>query len=147
MSYADKFLDPRWQKRRLEVLQRDDWSCTYCGDQETTLHVHHRWYDGEPWEAPLNALTTLCAECHEVEQRSWRQEGARLLRSLARDGGMLSENLEELVDAVERVIFTAHPFIVWSAICQAIKNPEVQGTLVEAVESWVKAGRSGEVAP
>ncbi len=30
MTYAEQLKDPRWQKRRLEILQRDEWRCL-CG--------------------------------------------------------------------------------------------------------------------
>lgn len=63
-NYAEKLTDPRWQKKRLEVLSRDGWSCQRCSDTSSTLHVHHKRYTGEPWDAPLEDLVTLCAECH-----------------------------------------------------------------------------------
>ena len=67
-AYREKLMDPRWQKRRLQVLERDGWTCGVCGDTETTLHVHHRWYEGgDPWDAPDEALVTMCKECHEED--------------------------------------------------------------------------------
>jgi 5-methylcytosine-specific restriction endonuclease McrA len=69
-NYSDKLKDPRWQKKRLEILSRDNFTCKCCGDNESTLHVHHLIYSsGNPWEAPDNTLETLCASCHE-----WREE-------------------------------------------------------------------------
>jgi hypothetical protein len=68
--YQTKLQDPRWQKNRLLVLERDDWSCTKCQDNSTTLHVHHIKYEPgkEPWDYPLSNFVTLCADCHrEVE--------------------------------------------------------------------------------
>ena len=67
---AAKYKDPRWQKRRLEILERDDWACQKCFDPDSTLHVHHRYYekDKEPWEYPDDALITLCEDCHEGEK-------------------------------------------------------------------------------
>ena len=68
MTYAEKLKDPRWQKKRLEILQRDGFSCWWCGDKETTLHVHHTEYiGGNPWETPDIFLTTVCQDCHEIE--------------------------------------------------------------------------------
>ena len=68
MTYSEKLRDPRWQKKRLEIFNRDKWACIKCGDMETELHVHHIKYEGEPWEAPNELLVTLCAHCHiEVE--------------------------------------------------------------------------------
>ena len=65
-TYAEKLMDPRWQRKRLEVLQRDDFTCQGCYSKETTLHVHHRHYerDKDPWDYDLDDLTTVCADCH-----------------------------------------------------------------------------------
>lgn len=70
-QYAGKLRDPRWQKLRLEVMQRDDWSCQICRDKTKTLNVHHRWYEPsqEPWEATSEQLVTLCEDCHEKESK------------------------------------------------------------------------------
>lgn len=67
-TYFEKLQDPRWQKKRLEVFKRDNFTCRDCGNAESTLHVHHCAYCGNPWEAPLSVLLTLCAECHEFRQ-------------------------------------------------------------------------------
>ena len=61
----DQYKNPRWQKKRLHVLERDNWTCRACGDAESTLHVHHRAYHGSPWETPDEMLQTLCESCHE----------------------------------------------------------------------------------
>lgn len=66
-SYAQKLRDPRWQKKRLEILQRDSWTCVKCGDDQLELHVHHKRYvrNVEPWDYPDKDLETLCDECHK----------------------------------------------------------------------------------
>lgn len=68
-AYLAKLRDPRWQRRRLEILNRDEFTCQSCFDTESTLHVHHRYYvkDSEPWEYPDHFLITLCISCHEFE--------------------------------------------------------------------------------
>ncbi len=68
-TYSDKLKDPRWQKKRLEVLERDGWACRYCGDTKNTLHVHHVLYlsGREPWEYELGVLLTSCKSCHPSE--------------------------------------------------------------------------------
>lgn len=70
-TYAEKLKDPRWQRKRLEILQRDDFTCVACGDKEEALHVHHGFYrrNCEPWDYPSESLWTLCEACHEEEQR------------------------------------------------------------------------------
>ena len=66
-SYAAKFKDPRWQKKRLEVLQQYGFSCQECGAEEQELHVHHkRYYAGrEPWEYKDTEMMVLCNDCHQ----------------------------------------------------------------------------------
>ncbi len=41
MKYSEKLKDPRWQKKRLEIFQRDEFHCQQCGDGENTLCVHY----------------------------------------------------------------------------------------------------------
>jgi hypothetical protein len=65
-SYSQKLRDPRWQKRRLEVLQTQEWTCVCCSAQEKTFHVHHKHYvqGREPWEYDDDQLAVLCESCH-----------------------------------------------------------------------------------
>lgn len=70
-SYSAKLKDPRWQRKRLEVMERDKFTCQICGDTETSLQVHHIKYQKgkEPWDYPNDLLVTLCKHCHvEVEE-------------------------------------------------------------------------------
>lgn len=66
IPYWEKLKDPRWQKKRLEIMSRDEFCCQSCGDSENPLSVHHRYYVSgrEPWEYPGFALRTLCESCH-----------------------------------------------------------------------------------
>lgn len=65
MKYSDKLRDPRWQRKRLEAMQRDDFTCQACRSKTQTLNVHHFRYNGNPWDAALADLETLCETCHE----------------------------------------------------------------------------------
>jgi len=71
-NYAAERLDPRWQKKRLEILQRDAFKCTECGDEQSTLHVHHRYYvkGRKCWQYPMFAFTSLCEKCHNATHDS-----------------------------------------------------------------------------
>jgi hypothetical protein len=64
------YRDPRWQKKRLEVLERAEWCCQACGDDEKELHVHHAYYTGnkKPWEYPDDSLSALCDACHKYAE-------------------------------------------------------------------------------
>ena len=67
MKYSEKLKSPKWQKKRLEILQRDNFTCICCGDTETELHVNHLKYSGEPWEAKNENLETVCKVCHKLK--------------------------------------------------------------------------------
>jgi 5-methylcytosine-specific restriction endonuclease McrA len=65
MTYSEKLKDPSWQRKRLEILQRDGFTCRNCKCKDKTLHVHHVVYiqGYEPWDYD-QTLLTLCEDCH-----------------------------------------------------------------------------------
>lgn len=65
-NYIEKLKDPRWQKKRLEIFNRDKWKCTECGRDDLELHIHHKNYHFAPWQAPSEELRTLCVSCHTI---------------------------------------------------------------------------------
>jgi len=87
-EYLQKLRDPKWQRRRLEIMQRDEFACTKCDDTTSTLNVHHKYYrfGAEPWEYPDEALVTLCETCHQEEtelagvRRGYEREIVELIR-------------------------------------------------------------------
>lgn len=66
-TYSEKLRDPRWQRMRLDVMQRDNFACQDCGDKTKTLAVHHAYYvtGRNPWMYPAWSLSTLCDDCHK----------------------------------------------------------------------------------
>ena len=76
-SYQNLLSSPKWQRKRLEVLNKSNFTCEVCGDNEATLHVHHKRYvnKARPWDTPDELLISLCESCH-------KQEHARLPISL-----------------------------------------------------------------
>lgn len=75
-TYSELLKDPRWQKKRLEILQLDHWQCRKCNDKNNTLHVHHLYYikGNNPWEYENDALITLCEDCHgKAASVNWQQ--------------------------------------------------------------------------
>lgn len=69
-SYQQKLSDPRWQKKRLEIFNRDNWACTNCGETKLELHAHHELYSGEPWEVSSDLIKTLCHLCHTNKHKA-----------------------------------------------------------------------------
>ena len=71
-DFFEKYKDPRWQKKRLEKMKDADFSCEMCGDKESTLNVHHKYYiqGNEPWQYDDISLVVLCEDCHNQEHES-----------------------------------------------------------------------------
>lgn len=69
MTYAETLKDPRWQRKRLEMLQSANFECNCCGANDKTLHVHHRQYfkGRMVWDYGSNELDVLCEDCHKEE--------------------------------------------------------------------------------
>jgi hypothetical protein len=67
--YKEKLLDPRWQKKRLFIFNRDNFTCQLCQDKDSTLHIHHKKYYGEPWDVGNSDLITLCSYCHLLVEK------------------------------------------------------------------------------
>ena len=70
MSYFDQLKHPFWQKKRLFILERDNFCCCICSDTETELQVHHKEYiSGRlAWQYDDSNLQTLCKFCHMVAE-------------------------------------------------------------------------------
>lgn len=68
MNYLDLLKSPMWQKKRLQIMSRDNFSCKGCGATDEKLNVHHIRYaeNCKPWEYDNKLLTTLCDKCHSV---------------------------------------------------------------------------------
>lgn len=84
MNYTELLKDPRWQKKRLEIMQRDGFACALCMDETSTLHVHHKKYKSgcAPWEYEDKYLITLCDSCHG------KQHGGSAPRSTENTGSV-----------------------------------------------------------
>lgn len=69
MTYEEKLLHPKWQKKKAEILARDNHTCRSCGATEITLHAHHLFYikDTDPWDYKDDSLITYCEICHNTE--------------------------------------------------------------------------------
>lgn len=61
---------PKWQKKRLEILEREDFTCEICGSTDKQLHIHHNYYEPKlkPWEYDSDTLHCLCCDCHLEEK-------------------------------------------------------------------------------
>jgi hypothetical protein len=98
-TYSEKLRDPRWQKKRLEIMQRDNFTCQRCQSTADTLAVHHLSYERgkAPWDYPNEVLVTLCEHCHtyEREQRPLTEKALLLVLS-----DFMVDDLEALSEAM-----------------------------------------------
>ena len=103
-GYSELLKDPRWQRKRLEILDRDNFKCACCGDDKETLHVHHKWYQKglKPWEYKGPCLVTLCESCHTMEH-SLKESGINaLIRAYLSNGYMYSELIDVAYDLCDK---------------------------------------------
>lgn len=134
--YSEKLRDPRWQKRRLEIMQRDKFSCQFCMADDITLNVHHRWYERgkEPWEACDDALVTLCENCHKRETEARQSTEDRLLRILRKS--FFCDALNSIADAFHYTDFDCEPEIFASALDHFLIEPENVKKMVDDYLAW-----------
>lgn len=71
-TYWEKLQDPRWQKKRLEVLESFNWECYGCKTKGDKLNVHHFWYETgkDPWDYENECYVAVCDKCHEVSHEA-----------------------------------------------------------------------------
>jgi len=131
VTYADKLKDPRWQKKRLEILQRDMWTCQYCYDNESMLVVHHTLYiaDTEPWDYPDSYLITLCEECHTKEREERPEEEKRLLEIFRLLFSV--DDIKGLASCLEEFTLLHAHDVVASVYGWAFSSPSVQRDLID----------------
>jgi hypothetical protein len=137
-EFFEKYKDPRWQKKRLEILERDGFSCIKCGNKKNTLHIHHLYYnntkDGKwlsPWEYPNEVLITLCEICHEEEKDS-RQEHEQLLLYMLKKAGFLSSDIFELAEGFFNFKFLHLSEVVSSSLKWFLSSEEMQKKLLDS---------------
>ncbi len=151
-KYVEKLKDPRWQKKRLGVFQRDNWTCQACMNTEHTLHVHHKWYERgkEPWDYDMVALITLCADCHEQETFKRKETEDYLLAAL-KENFVPVEELQDLAVAFASANWNEIPndelreFI--AAVSWLILYPEKRDELDTQYKEWLNKPRGAFKSP
>lgn len=108
MEYSELLQHPFWQKKRLRILERDDFACCKCTDHLVNLQIHHLYYlpDAYPWEYPDDALITLCKICHQKEEfKKWVVQFG--IRSLVYHG-FIRTDVMEVKELVFRKVDSIH---------------------------------------
>ena len=104
-TYKEMLQSPLWQKKRLEVFNQKGFRCEECGDEESQLAVHHKYYkkDFKPWDYQDDAYMVFCTTCHEAVHKAKKivltVEEAKIIELIR---GKLNEkdtkHLKELLD-------------------------------------------------
>jgi hypothetical protein len=144
-KYSDKLKDPRWQKVRLKVFERDEWTCQICFNKELQLKVHHKYYvqGKEPWDYPPDALVTLCEKCHAEEWENRPEAEHALLRAL-KEKGFFAADVQELVEGVQKMQFLQSHEVVAGAYGWALAKPEAQQWLLERYGEYLTQETRGQ---
>ena len=135
-NYAEKLKDPRWQKKRLLIFERDNWTCQLCSDTDSTLVVHHRLYlpNMEPWDYPDEFLVTLCESCHALEGES--MSGA--IQSLSDEirKKLYSDDVYRIAHGMRELKLLHASEVVATAYDEALSDPELQRKLIKRL--WIR---------
>lgn len=130
-DYWERLKDPRWQRKRLEILERDEWTCQVCGEKEKPLHIHHKYYlpVTNPWDYQDDCLVTVCEECHENETKRRKDIDKLCLRALrTRFWGNDMIDIAEGIHGVEMVHL---PEVVSTSIRWALRNQDFMQLMVK----------------
>lgn len=131
MNYQEKLKDPRWQRKRLKILERDDFQCQRCCEVKNTLHVHHLKYEGSnPWDTPDEYLQTLCENCHKEETENGSISAKELVNTI-RSKGFLHDDLIELAEGFNKMEMVHVSGVVACALSYLLSNPEKMRCIVE----------------
>lgn len=131
MSYAKKLQNPLWQKKRLEILQRDNFECTLCGCNDKELHVHHRWYQfgKDIWDYPNENFETLCYECHEYIETSIKDSFSDIqiiIRKTFLNQDDYNCIVKLLIHLSEEKFSNYKPIAIRDAIDQIVENNDIE---------------------
>lgn len=130
MTYAEKLRFPKWQKKRLEIMQRDEFTCQLCKDTESPLHVHHKSYtaSAEPWEYEDENFITYCEVCHAIVEDLKAEEGIKGFVSAKK-----TDNTEGIKSIYVSYVEGGRPCI--AAYLYAIKTHEIKHVVSLGSES------------
>ena len=130
MDYSEKLKRPEWQKKRLKILDRDNWECRFCDNKPKSLHIHHTKYSkGEPWEIEDQYLITLCEDCHNKEH-SIRQLNEKLLIRTIREKGFSADQVQAIARGFLALEMIADPEIIAETIEATLSDEKLIESLV-----------------
>lgn len=135
--YLQKLKDPRWQKKRLQIFERDNWTCQKYGNKNKTLAIHHRLYlnNREPWDYSDDLLITLFVECHELEQINLTNTEKNIVEILKIK--FLAEGINELCCGLYKLELFDIESTVGAAYGYAFSNKTIQRNLLKTYNNHI----------
>jgi len=137
VTYSEKLKDPRWQKKRLKIFERDEWRCQKCFDAESMLAVHHRYYivDREPWDYPDKLLVTLCEDCHESERLNYdnAEDILSMLRIL-----FWTEGIHSIIYGFRKMQLVYPPEVMADMLEWVLSDPDILSELLDRYFAYLK---------
>jgi hypothetical protein len=138
-TYVEKLKDPRWQKFRLRILERDEFKCRRCRCDKRELHAHHLYYISkrEPWEYPPASLITLCFQCHKevasIRFFEWEylvqvfeygaSEFCKISDKLIKSGITPGHQVEVMLSALESLLpEPTETSGMWDSVVEIVRN-------------------------
>lgn len=122
-DYIKQIKSPKWQRRRLEIMNTDNFTCQICGDKENSLNVHHLCYDrdNDIHEYKDTELMTLCEDCHQSEHDPELLNDK--IHSLNRHGVTNSE-ICSFLEFLDILIFQGHDYAIPEFFCVEREDPD-----------------------
>ena len=144
-EYYEKLKDPRWQKKRLEIFKRDNFTCQSCFADDITLTVHHLYYEKgkEPWDYPNQALITLCIDCHRQEAEQQYETEKELIQVL-RSCGLFNSDLYGLALSFNDSHFCHVPEVVITMLGWILHDDVLQKELLEKYFNHIAVERKSK---
>ena len=142
-SYYELLRDPRWQKKRLEIMSRDNFSCTSCEGKDKQLHVHDLHYirGNDPWDCPNNLLITLCEDCHKEYEKHSRNIGDTLVEQLA-CAGLSGDDIIDIYVSIYNILncdrYRQRSISMGDLIANIILDKKAMDVAMRAVKSHMK---------
>jgi len=142
-DYAEKLRDPRWQKLRLQIFERDRWTCQHCYrkmEEAGNLQVHHKYRlypPVDPWEYPTGALITYCEKCHLKDEQDRGQAENALIWALKRRG-LHSDVLRSFAADLERmIVINDDPQLIFYAMMGVLTDKDLQKQAIETFYDYI----------
>ena len=103
-NYSELLRNPKWQKKRLEIMSRDNFQCQVTFFKDKPLCVHHKRYikGRKPWEYEDEDLITVTEDIHKAMHKLFKTNNS--FADFAVSLECTSTDIYILVSRVDRIV-------------------------------------------